>query len=105
MGSSFQLAAKVLLYASSHRQDNTYHGLCYTRYFILFVLVLDIVLSDTCIINGVKFSSVVVSSHGVMDLQIPHGGPIEFELVFVPAGAPQLVYCNPVCGMVHIKNL
>ena len=24
------LAARVLLYASSHRQDNTYHGLCYT---------------------------------------------------------------------------
>ena len=30
MGYSFQLAARVLLYASSHRQDNTYHGLCYT---------------------------------------------------------------------------
>ena len=27
---SFQLAASVLLYASSHRQDNTYNGLCYT---------------------------------------------------------------------------
>ena len=26
----FQLVARVLLYASSHRQDNTYHGLCYT---------------------------------------------------------------------------
>ena len=25
-----QLAARVLLYAPSHRQDNTYHGLCYT---------------------------------------------------------------------------
>ena len=24
-----RLAARVLLYASSHRQDNTYHGLCY----------------------------------------------------------------------------
>ena len=30
MGYSFRLAAMVLLYASSHRQDNTYHGLCYT---------------------------------------------------------------------------
>ena len=30
MGYSFRLAARVLLYASSHRQDNTYHGLCYT---------------------------------------------------------------------------
>ena len=27
---SFRLAASVVLYASSHRQDNTYHGLCYT---------------------------------------------------------------------------
>ena len=30
MGYSFRLAARVSLYASSHRQDNTYHGLCYT---------------------------------------------------------------------------
>ena len=30
MGYSFRLAATVLLYASSHRQDNTYHGICYT---------------------------------------------------------------------------
>ena len=30
MGCSYRLAARALLYASSHRQDNTYHGLCYT---------------------------------------------------------------------------
>ena len=30
MGYSFQLAARVHLYASSHRQDSTYHSLCYT---------------------------------------------------------------------------
>ena len=29
-GYSFRLAAWLLLYASSHRQDNTYHSLCYT---------------------------------------------------------------------------
>ena len=29
-GLLFRLAARVLLYASSRRQDNTYHGLCYT---------------------------------------------------------------------------
>ena len=29
IGYSFRLAARVLLYAPSHRQDNTYHGLCY----------------------------------------------------------------------------
>ena len=30
IGYSFRLAARVLLYAPSHRQDNTYHGLCCT---------------------------------------------------------------------------
>ena len=30
IGYSFRLAARVILYASSHRQDNTYHGICYT---------------------------------------------------------------------------
>ena len=27
-GYSFRLAARVILYAPFHRQDNTYHGLC-----------------------------------------------------------------------------
>ena len=30
MGYSFRLAARVLIYASSHRQHNAYHGLFYT---------------------------------------------------------------------------
>ena len=30
IGYSYRLAARVILYAPSHRQDNTYHGLCYT---------------------------------------------------------------------------
>ena len=30
MGYSLRLAARVLLYTPSHRQDDTYHGLCYT---------------------------------------------------------------------------
>ena len=30
MGYSFQLTARVLLYAPSHRQDSTYHSLWYT---------------------------------------------------------------------------
>ena len=30
MGYSFRLAASVLLYAPSNRQDSTYHCLCYT---------------------------------------------------------------------------
>ena len=30
MGYSFRLAARLVLYAPSHRQDSTYHGICYT---------------------------------------------------------------------------
>ena len=30
IGYSYRLTARVLLYAPSHRQENTYHGLCYT---------------------------------------------------------------------------
>ena len=30
IGYSFQLAAKVLLYAPSHKQDSTYQSICYT---------------------------------------------------------------------------
>ena len=31
-GYSFRLTARVLLYAPSHRQDSTYHSLCYTSH-------------------------------------------------------------------------
>ena len=34
-GYSFRLATRVRLYASSHRQDNTYHSLCYTSRGVL----------------------------------------------------------------------
>ena len=34
-GLLFQLAARVLLYAPSHRQDITYHSLCYTSRGVL----------------------------------------------------------------------
>ena len=30
IGYSLRITARVLLYAPSHRQDSTYHGLCYT---------------------------------------------------------------------------
>ena len=30
IGYSYRLTARVLLYAPSHREDNTYHGLCCT---------------------------------------------------------------------------
>ena len=58
MGYSFWLAARVLLYAPPHRQDSTYHSLCYT----------------SCRIeqySGARCSSVVrVFTHGAMDCRI-----------------------------------
>ena len=30
IGYSYRLTARVLLYAPSHKEDNTYHSLCYT---------------------------------------------------------------------------
>ena len=35
IGYSFWLTARVLLYAPSHRQDSTYHSLCYTSREVL----------------------------------------------------------------------
>ena len=32
IGYSYRLTAMVLLYVPSYRQDNTYHGLCYTNH-------------------------------------------------------------------------
>ena len=34
IGYSYRLIARVLLYAPSHRQDSTYHGLCYTSRYM-----------------------------------------------------------------------
>ena len=39
IGYSYRLTARVLLYAPSHRQDNTYHGLCYTIYLSIYLSI------------------------------------------------------------------
>ena len=41
IGYSYRLTARVLLYAPSHRQDNTYHGLCYTSHGALVEQEID----------------------------------------------------------------
>ena len=51
MGYAFRLAARVLLYSSSHRQDNTHHGLCYTSRGAL--------AGTTSTMNAVYFLSVM----------------------------------------------
>ena len=44
IGYSLRLTARVLLYAPSHRQHSTYHGLCYTSRGALAVLLLLLLL-------------------------------------------------------------
>ena len=44
IGYSFRLTARVLLYAPSHRQDSTYHGLCYTSRSALHLMVATLCL-------------------------------------------------------------
>ena len=85
IGYSYRLTARILLYAPSHRQDNTYHGLCYTSRGAL---------------AGTRNSSMGPP-------HVPHGEPM--DVFHVPA----VLYdwcnkgrgvCYPVCGMVHIKE-
>ena len=78
MGYSFRLAARVHLYASSHRQVNTYHGLCYTSR------------------GGARCSSMVRAfAHGAMGRRIDPswGGPIELFLVPATTGVTNAMVC------------
>ena len=57
MGYSFRLAARVLLYAPSNRQDSTYNGLCYTSRGALdgtrkFLFEMPINLNSLGLISG-----------------------------------------------------
>ena len=51
IGYSYRLTARVLLYAPSHRQDNTYHGLCYTSRGALAgtMTVKDVIVCRDCL--------------------------------------------------------
>ena len=71
IGYSYRLTARVLLYAPSHREDSTYHSLCYTR---------------------ARCSSVVRAfAHGAMGCRIDPSWAGPIELFLIPASAPRLV--------------
>ena len=73
IGYSYRLTARVLLYAPSHRQDNTYHGFCYTSrphtciHKHTFSDQPPIHSTDQSIQPGARCSSVVVSTHGSLE--------------------------------------
>ena len=74
-GYSFRLAARVLLYASSHRQDDTYHGSLMMRWVVGSIL------------------------HGVDPLSYFSFQPVLHDWCNKGRGM-----CYPVSGMVHIKE-
>ena len=64
MGYSFRLAAKGILYAPPHRQNNTYHSLCYTSNGVMFstkdvvetFLIVSIFLQYFCVTSKLIYS-------------------------------------------------
>ena len=121
IGYYFRLTARVLLYAQSHRQDSTYHGLCYTSRGEL---------------AGTRNKSMGPPNEGPIRWPIaPWANALTTELHLAPSLSPSwfglqsvaqkrsspLSYfsfqpvlhdwcnkgrgmCYPVCGMVHIKE-
>ena len=61
IGYSYRLTARVLLYAPSHRQDNTYHGLCYTSRGALGG-TRNMIICLIVVIRGIVVVTVVSSS-------------------------------------------
>ena len=102
IGYSYRLTARVLLYAPSHRQDNTYHGLCYISRGALAgarlaILKLQLRLYSPLDKIWERFIApwwvtrpLIVR---VVMVSNPHGGPNELFLDL--ASAPGLVYQNP----------
>ena len=89
MGYSFRLAARVLLYASSQRQDSTYHSLCYC---IIFQLC-HIYIISTQDLQTIGYNSVVECLHLV---QLVMGS--------ILLGGPIHRFLTTVCRMVLLKD-
>ena len=94
-GLLFPIAARVLLYASSHIQNNTYHDLCYTSRGALAGINTHeslVQVSYGFVHTGARCR--YVAEHLLMVWwvvgSILHSRPI--DLFLFPASAPQLVY-------------
>ena len=113
---SYRLTARVLLYAPSHRQDNTYHSLCYTSRAALagtrnssmgpphvwfeVLLILSGAGRSSDVERSLMVRWVVRSIlHGVDPLSYFSFQPVLHDWCNKGCGM-----CYPVCGMVHIKE-
>ena len=129
MGYSFRLAARVLLYAPSHRQDSTYHGLCYTsrgalagtrnslmgpphegsirRPIAPWVNALTIILHPTNSSQQEEMWQNVISIGIPKHLHLSTRNPLSYFLFLTVLHDwcnKGCGMCYPVCGMVHIKG-
>ena len=103
IGYSYRLTARVILYASSHRQDSTYHGLCYTSRGALAgtrnsSMVLLTKAENSIIQDGAGCSSVAsVPAFEAVGRRIDPSQwtQLQFGLFSVPTSGPQLVYQRP----------
>ena len=113
MGYSLRLTARVILYASSHRQDNRYHSFCYTsrealagrqrtRELGCFIIVQNIYLK---IINNYCFKMVFSFLIKMTRTQVNSSlSYFSFQRVLHDWCNKGRCICYPVCGMVHIKE-
>ena len=101
IGYSFQLAARVLLYASSHRQDNTYHGLCYTSRGTL-AGTSNSSMGPPCRIDLMTHCTMSKRSyHGATSLSAMHQMPImplKYECVHLILDPLLLIRKSSPCG-------
>ena len=118
MGYSFRLAARVLLYALSHRQDSTYRGLCYASRGTLAETRNSPVHQKCGRTKKQESNLIVLLFKGVVCFcftlvrwvvgSILHGvDPLSY-FSFQPVLHDSCSKCRgmyyPVCGMMHIKE-
>ena len=96
MGYSFRLAARVLLYAPSHRQDSTYHGLCYTSLLNKDHNVYDSICHQLC---GKSVNSWCDRSSDRSFMVDPFNHFLLHDWCNKGHGM-----CYPACRMMHIKE-
>ena len=95
IGYSYRLTARVLLYAPSHRQGSTYHGLCYTSRGAL--------AGTTNSSMGLKLYTLDITYLHTLLRAFAYGGmdrltilrDEHIELFLVPASAPRLMKQRP----------
>ena len=109
---SFQLTARNLLYAPSHRQDTTYHGLCYTNCGALNETRNSSMgpsrrIDPTTHCTKNRCSTSEYKKLILFNIRHPSVNPLSyfsFQPVLHGWCNKGCGMCYPVCGMVHIKE-